>query len=417
MGGGGKGSSGKVEFAAYLEDVHEDWLGVSAAAGDKVDNSIVDIMNSLWTTSGSDNPNPYTESEAYDIEALVNEVLTQARKVTSSDGYLNSNATHTSRQLTALNEWSAIMNSVRGVIDSGNIVKSSLDITSLVSGIVTTAISKATAAALQTVTDSKTHTDTITTGAIDKALEVINSQTVKDSIAVFSESLEEEINLSKARFSAGMAEANAVMSSAFIFGNSNIENAKVKAIERFTTELINRLYNQVILAYITAATSLTAIETQTFTNLFNSNLRGQLPFNMVTEQVRESRLDLHVQLASNMMYANISNELQVPQMYAQTYATLMTALTQRDQEDVRLNAEEKMWDLKVYNAGVSVLGGMNTGGGSFVPEGASKTSSTIGGGLSGAMIGAQIGSMVPGIGTTIGAGVGAVLGAFAGASE
>lgn len=411
---GGGGSSGKVEFAAYLEEVHEDWLGVSPASGDSVDNSIVDIMNSLFTTDDANNPNPYSDAEAYDVESLVNEVLTQARKVTSSDGYLNSNESHSSRQLVALQEWSAIISAARGTIDSSSVAKSSIDITNLVSGIFTVAVSNATAAALQTVTDSKTNIDTIVDGAIEKALSVINSQPVKDSIAVFSESLEEETNLIKVRFSAGMAEANATMSSAFIFGNSNIENAKIKAIERFTTELVNRLYNQIILSYISSAINLTATEIQTFNNLFNSNLRGQLPFNMVTEQTRESRVDLHTQLVSNMMFGNIANELAVPQMYNQVYSNVMTAFTQRDQEDVRINAEDKMWDLKVYNAGVSVLGGMNTGGGTFVPESSSKTASTIGGALGGAALGAQIGSVVPGVGTAVGAGVGAVLGAFAG---
>lgn len=417
----GGGSAGKVEFAVYLENAHLEWLGGSEGTPQPIDNTIVDIMNSLFTTTEGVQPNPYTDAEAFNAKPLVDEILTQARKVTSSDGYLNSDATHTTRPLTALNEWSSIIASARGTIDSSSVSKVAEDITDLVSSIFTVAVANATAATLQTITDSKTHTDTIVDGAISKALDVINSQPVKDTIKVFSESISEETNTIKARFSAGMAEANATMSSAFIFGNSNIENARLKAIERFTTDLVNRLYNQVVLDYISSAVNLTTLETQSFSNLFNSNLRGQVPFNMQARQVRDSRVDLHTQLISNMMFANIANELMVPQMYAKALGISIIALSERDKENVRYEAEEKMWDLKVYNAGAGILGGMSTGGGTFIPEGASQVSSTISGALGGSFVGAKIGAEIgvaggP-IGATAGAGIGLVLGGIAGYNE
>lgn len=426
MGGGGKGSSGKVEFAAYLEDVHEDWLGVSSAAGDKVDNSIVDVMNSLFSTSvPATSPNPYTLAAALDSSDLVSEILTQARKTTSVSGYLNSDLDHSDRPNTAENEWLSMINAAQDVADNSIISKEEESITSLVESIFTVAVANATAATLQTITDSKTNVDTIVDGAIEKALSVINSQLVKDSIEVFSESLNEETNIIKSRFSAGMAEANATMSSAFIFGNSNIENSRIRAIERFTTDLVNRLYNQVILSYISSAMNLSTVETQSFSNLFNANLQGQIPFKMQRRQVRDARLDAGTQLMSNMLFANINNELAVPQMYKSVLGTAIVARDERVRENLRIDAEEKMWDLKVYNAGVSVLGGMNTGGGTFVPESASQGSSAVAGAIGGAITGAQIGALEGAkgapifgpAGAAIGAGIGLVLGGIAGFNE
>ncbi len=419
--GGGGGSAGEVGFAVYVENVHREWLGSTDDTAQAIDNSIVDIMNSLFTTETGEQPNPYTDVEAYDVKTYIDEVLEQARRVARATGYLP-DVDHTSRPSVAETEWSDMLFFAQDAIDNPNISKAAESITSLVSAILTVGVAGATAAALQAVTDSKGNIDTLVDGAIDKALEVINSQPVKDSIAVFSTSLEEEVNLTKARFSAGMAEANATMSSAFIFGNSNIENAKVKAIERFTTDLVNRLYNQVILSYLSSAINLTVSETQTFNNLFNANLRGQLPFTMQARQVRDARVDSHTQLLSNMLFANISNELVLPQMYNQTFGTAMVAMSERDKEDVRINAEDKMWDLKIYNLGTNVLGGMNTGGGQLIPEGTSQTASTIAGALGGVIAGAKIGGLTGAEGgalfgpwgAVIGAGIGLALGAYAG---
>ncbi len=433
--GGGGGSAGEVGFATYVENTHKEWLGI-AQVGDTAptmgDNDVVSIMKSLFSTPFVTTPNPYTNVSAYDpagvpggIGGFMEEVLTTARKVSGATGYLDTNIDHGDRPSVSETEWNSMLFYAQNAIDNPNISKAAENITSLVSSIVTVAITKATAAALQSVTDSKTNIDTIISGAIDKALEVINSQPVKDSIAVFSDSLQEEVNLTKARFSAGMAEINAVMSSAFIFGNSNIENAKVKAIERFTTDLVNRLYNQVILSYISSAINLTVTETQTFNNLFNSNLRGQVPFTMQARQTRDTRVDSHTQLLSNMLFANISNELVLPQMYNQVFGTSMIALSERDKEDVRINAEDKLWDLKVYNAGANILGGMNTGGGTLIPEGTSQTASTISGALSGAITGAAIGGIKGAeggaifgpAGSAIGAGIGLLLGGVAGFND
>ncbi len=422
--GPGGGSSGTVGFATYVENVHREWLGSTNDVAKAIDPDVVDVMNALFTTETGEQPNPYTEVAAYDVKSYVDEVLEQARRVARSTGYLP-DVDHTSRPSIAETEWSDMLFFAQDAVDNPDISKAAESITSLVSSILTVGIASATAAALQAVTDSKTNIDTIVDGAIDKALEVINSQPVKDSIAVFSDSLGEEVNLTKARFSAGMAEANATMSSAFIFGNSNIENAKVKAIERFTTDLVNRLYNQVILSYLSSAINLTVTETQTFNNLFNANLRGQLPFTMQARQVRDARIDSHTQLLSNMLFANISNELVLPQMYNQTFGTSMVAMSERDKEDVRINAEEKMWDLKIYQAGANILGGMNTGGGQLIPEGTSQTASTISGALSGVLAGAAIGglkgaeggAMFGPWGAAIGAGIGLALGAYAGFSS
>lgn len=66
-GGGGGGSSGKVDFPSYMKTIHEDWLHQS---GDKIDCSIVDIMNAAIGNS------PFTGLSAYDPTCEVNSIVT-----------------------------------------------------------------------------------------------------------------------------------------------------------------------------------------------------------------------------------------------------------------------------------------------------------------------------------------------------
>ena len=415
------GSSGEVGFADYMENVHREWLGSSVDFAEIINPSLVSIMSSILTipeASPGQQTNPYMIKSAYLVDNDMQVITNAYNDLISSGGYLTTRSHTGNRANQAQEDWDNILFHVQDKIDNPNITLSPVDISALVQTLVTSNIANATALALQVVIDSKSNADVIVTGAIDKALAVLNSQAVADSISVFSDNLLTEVNKTKSRFSAGMVDINAVMSSAFIFGNSNIEAQAVRSIAEFTNGLISALYNQVILAYIQMATNLSAQEVNGFNNIFVNNLRGQATSELQVRQVRDDRINQGTNLMSSMLFGNISNDLSRVTAAQNAYNTKAANFFIKDQEDLRISVEGLLWDMKVYQHGANVLGALNTGGGTFIPEGASQTSLSVAGGLAGglagATIGGTIGSVVPGVGTAVGAGIGAVIGLIGG---
>ncbi len=407
---GGGGSAGEVGFADYVETVHTDWIG-NATDSNAIDTTIPEVMNSLFTTAATENnPNPYFNSEAYDAETDMAAIVSAYTRLTDVDGYLHY-FDHTDRPAQTNVEFEALLNNVQNKIDATNITLSAIDISAIVQTLITKNLASSLAIALQTVSDSITNTDSIVDGAIAKALEVLNSQDITDTIKVFSDRISTEVNRIKGTFSAGMVDINAVMSSAFIFGNSNIEVQRVRSIAEFTNNLTTSLYNQVILTYIQSAVGLSSQELHAFNNVFVNNLNGEITSNLQARQVRDTRLDQDTGLASNMLFGNISNELARVTLAQNTYNTKALQLYTRDQEDLRINAESQIWDMKIYTGGAGILSSLNTGGGQFIPEGSSSTAQAASGVLAGSVAGATIGAKIGAAGGPIGALGGAVIGA------
>lgn len=418
---GGGGSSGEVGFADYMENVHRDWLAVAedgSTALEPVDITVPAVMNTLWDLEGytsENNPNPYAFLDAYDIDNDIIEMLRTYSNLKGSAGYLNTNEDKSGGALIAQTDWDQILQYVFPRIDNSDAVLSAVDISALVQTLITANVTNATAVALQAITDSKTNTDTIVDGAIQKALEVLNSQPIEDAITLFSNELTTEVNKIKSAFSGGMVDINAVMSSAFIFGNSNIETSRVRSIGTFTNNLISTLYSQVILSYIQTAVGFTAQELNAFNNIFVNNLKGDLTSKMQNRETRDKLVNEHTQLVSQMFFGHISNDMGLVTLGQNAYNAKIVQKNIQAQENVRLNSEEQLWNLKVYTGGANVLSSLNAGGGTLIPDGASQTSLAASGAIAGAVAGAKIGATSGPTNALIGAGIGLVAGGIAGA--
>lgn len=417
---GGGGSSGEVGFADYIEAVHTDWIGTGLTT-DEIDINLPAVMNSLFDQNQSSvsNPNPYAFASAYDLENDLIALVRPYGHLTGSGGYLNINANKNEGSLIAQEDWDQILQYVFPKIDNSGALLSAVDISAVVQTLVTANLTNAASIALQTITDAKTNTDTIVDGAIQKALEVLNSQPIEDAITLFSEQLNTEVNKIKSAYSGGMVDINAVMSSAFIFGNSNIETSRVRSIGDFTNNLMNSLYSQVILSYIQSALGLSAQELSAFNNVFVNNLSGEVSSKMQNRQTRDSLVDSHTQLISQMFFAHIANDMNLIPLAQNTYNTRIIQKNIEAQENLRINSESEMWNLKIYTGGANILSSLNAGGGTLIPDGATQTSLTASGALAGSVAGATIGLKAGGaaggpVGALIGAGIGLVLGGAAG---
>ena len=219
--------------------------------------------------------------------------------------------------------------------------------------------------------NEQTDWETIKDAVKIKVDSVIDDSYIDGLIDEYTEKVSMDYAQSHNNFSGGMAEINAINSSAYILGMSNIERQKRKDISTFRQNLI-------------------------------------YDFEKVKHQLYETGLTQVLSLYQLKLQMN------------STVATMLTdtnrlaAILKKEQyaKDLEIDRMDIMWKLEVMKQAGSVLAA--PGGGTYLPEKPSDIASAASGALSGAATGAAIGSVVPGVGTAIGAGVGALVGAFSG---
>lgn len=417
MGGKG-GSSGKVGFADYVEETHKDWLGHTAAAGDKVptDKSIVDVMNSLFSTGAAGSPNPYRDAEAFKPGGEDGESGDLGAVKSRYDTFAGLLSTLTSNLTGHRTAWGDDADVARGKIDESTFTPS-VNVTSKIAAIMTAASSAATQAIADVLESSPGQISTILEESISSALTVLESASIQSAVDEYEQSILGNVARAKSSFAGGMADVNAVSGSAFILGMAMIENERVANVNKFAANLALQIYQSHVSAHLQATLNLTAGQLEVFSRAFTGHVRSQIGFDMQIRQARDSMLNSAVQQLSQMLYNNVELERATTGMLADIKRATISAKHEWYQEDIRLDAEEKLWDLKIYNYGANILGGMNTGGGTFIPEGASKTASSLSAGLGGAVLGAKMGAIGGPVGAGVGALVGGIGGMLAGANE
>lgn len=414
MGGKG-GSAGTVGFADYVEAAHEDWLGITAGpVAQPIGTTIVDVMKSLFSTADpATNPNPYQSdsttvgdgagAQSYnpttDLDAVKSRYDTFANLLTSLTGNLVGHRT----------AWGGDADTARGKIDEESFTPS-VNVTSKIAAIVTAASSAATQAIADVLGDSPGQISTILEESISSALTILESAPIQSAVDEYEESISGNVARAKSSFAGGMADVNAVGGSAFILGMAMIENERVGSVNKFAANLALQIYQSHVSSHLRATLNLTAGQLEVFSRAFTGHVRSQIGFDMQIRQARDGMLNSATQQLSQMLYNNMGMEQAVTGLLLDIKRTAISAKHEWYQEDIRLDAEEKLWDLKIYNYGANILGGMNTGGGTFIPEGASKTASTASAALSGAVGGAIMGAKIGAAGGPIGATGGALIG-------
>jgi len=193
----------------------------------------------------------------------------------------------------------------------------------------------------------------------DQILEdLMNTSEVADLVSAEAERIDDDIETNiLPRFQVGMRNMGSVLTSTFIVGKSIIEDARVKAISKFSAELKYRL----------------------------------IP--VITE-----RWKAHLEWNKGVIM---------------TFGEIMKLYFLTDMDVSRHNyemlAKDGLWPFTVLDYERAALGALQ-GAGKTTTGTESSSGSALGGALSGAAAGAMIGSAVPGVGTGIGAAIGGVLG-------
>lgn len=309
------------------------------------------------------------------------------------------------------------------------------------------------------IQDSLTMSKDVITTAIDVAEQSVGSTVVDNMTEVFRQKALSEHLRAINSFAGGMADINAVNSSAFVIGLALQESDFARRVSDFRAQIELQIHSQVIEKYVESfsrviasyielferrsAQYLEAYKAQISTTLqifmqsmpeylksFLQSYISHVSTNTDTSKnyfsgIIQARLSeanqkqafVNNQLAklSSMRTDKLNARKAVAALASDVGRVRIVAKNEEYERNLEYDFKSANWDIELFQKGSNVLSAVT---GSVVSDAGkpSKTQSVLGGMAAGAALGAEIGTAVPGTyGTAIGAGVGAVVGGVAGA--
>jgi hypothetical protein len=204
------------------------------------------------------------------------------------------------------------------------------------------------------IIDGNIITDTYITADINAFADVLDDQITNDVLP---------------RFEAGMRDINAVMSSAFVIGRSNIEGMRDRDVAKYGTDLRVKM------------------------NLQRNDLIAKSTDRMLSDLMQRVTLEQAV--------ASLSIEAK---------RIHIVAMKEKTDQNVKFDEADAQWDLEVFQYGANLMASIGGGTVSNNQKQLTSGQSALSGALSGAAVGAQVGG-VPGalVGGIIGLGAGLLL--------
>lgn len=135
---------------------------------------------------------------------------------------------------------------------------------------------------------------------------------------------------------------------------------------------------------------------------------------VAVDDARRQNIMRSAEMMVQMLYANVDSHQRATHLKGEINRVGIAAKREQLEEDLGIDVEDRLWDVKLYEHLGSFLGSI--GGGSPTPDSPKRSlGSTVGGVISGVAAGAAVGAKfgtaaMPGLGTAIGAGIGGILG-------
>lgn len=367
--GGGGGSSGQVAYPAYLSGIQSDWLSKGDEMGvgaDEIEKSITAVMNSALGSS------PWLGASAYDPSGPIA--------------------------------------SYEAAVDMFAAMLAGVDFPSLWESFFTTAKTVTGEPTDLVIADIAAIGDLVVTDAAD----ITDAEIVLD-VTAFANQLDDEI-LTRVlpRFRRGMQDINAVVSSSFAIGESNIEGFRDRDVSRHSSALrvTAALKNadigmanmgkdvQVGIANLGKDSEIAIV------NMKKDVQVGEINTKSMTDYVRLYFAGADILLKSTIQ--NIAFEESYARIMIEGNRIKIVALKEENDVNNTIGEEDALWDLGVFQAGANLLAGAGGGvAGSKTSNKPNVAMSVLGGAMSGAAAGAAI---APPYGAAVGAVLGAAMG-------
>lgn len=236
--------------------------------------------------------------------------------------------------------------------------------------------------------------------ALEEASDILEGSALKDMRDTYEREVKRTFIQAMSRMAAGMADINAVNSSAFVFGMANIEMEMTNNIDGFVAQQGKEVLNQYVQAFLTT---------------FNIHMRDYLVLKAAKHHSRDSMLIGGVGQMTSMLATNLGAGQAAAHLQTEINRIRHVAKLQEHQAQLNIDQADGLWDIKLHQHGANMLAA--AGGAAMIPAEMPKGQQVIGGASAGAGIGATVGSVVPGVGTAIGAGIGAGVGAIVSAFD
>lgn len=311
----GAGASGKVDFPQYMKSFHEAWLGTKSG-GFSVSTLIAAMQES---------PSPYYNEASYDPSPDIN------RMQNRYDGY--------------------------------NASVASLDYDADWANMVDTAVTKASGNVFPLVDPHANMSTTALQDILSDVAQAVNSSGIQSIMDAHEARAVARQQRSIARFTAGMADANAVLSSAFAIGLALRESEAENEVAEFDARLNHEIVSSMLSGALDSLYKGTTLRAE---------YKNRLIVDGINHMIQLQQGDISAMNAAASLQTEISR---------------ITAVLKKEQkaDDLEIDVNDATWDLFLLQHGGNFLSAIN--GAPMIPKGLTKTQSAVGGALSGAAIG------------------------------
>jgi len=396
---GAGGSAGKIDFPTHMKEIHQRWFDYTGTgSGNPLYTRTMHDLIELYTKDAGQNPFlsvSYT-SPASRLTDVNNELVEFDNKV---------DALSESTDLTT-----AFTQSLARV-DTANVLKTiptatifSDTLTAVNSALATMDIDGMSANAIA-------NTDAIISQAVAQMIALADDTVIAAAVTEFYNKNQLQQGRILRRYAQGMADVNAVQSSAFFFGMAILEAENSRQTAEYSTQLRLQLSRDVLLSYVDAYKTHLASELEktirSFVPLYTANLNTRLESEVRMKAARDALFQASLQQWVQMLYNNINSHQAVVASFNTAKATAITATAEHEGNVADLNEKMAEWYFRVYQYGGSLFGAIN-GSSAVVPARPTKGQSVLAGAAAGMAAGAALGPKGAVAGAVIG-GLGALI--------
>ncbi len=326
---GGGGQSGKIEYASYLQNVHDNWLtGEANADHDIMATSINDMMNAAVLGD-----NPYTSptnSNPDAVNGLIDRMEVEIAKIISNTATLDEE-----------NNWNSFNDSITTQI-TATIINNNSDAAYV----------------------DNSDTDDATVNAEIAANDAIIDSRITTTILP--------------RFQAGMQDINAVVSSAFVVGQSNIESEGQLDKDKFAADIRLKSYMLGFEGILKRDLQINEINESRSKRVTARDIQHN-------EMIMTGTKDVIGMLINRLEFIKIGTHYRIE-------GDRIIFLMRQEYEERVVDWDEKdeVWDMSMYQYGVNVMASIS-GAAATARGGAPSTmQKALGGALSGIAVGAAV---------------------------
>jgi len=345
---GGGSAAGTVEYPTYIKEIQGDWLAssdpsvvgrISITSG----YTMVDLLNTAFAAN-----TPYYGETAYNPDSYLSPVQTQFTTFKTK-----------AEALSEQTDWGDFVDTIVAKADASGTF-STVDILDSLSTAVSDALS-----------------------AISTAL---SSQPITDAVDGYESEQTPRFMRSVSRFTASLAEVNAVQTTSFGMGLALMESEFNNDVNKFEADL----------------------KMETFKDILIPSIQAHVQAELAKRGYRDAFIAQSVQSISQLLNMRVSSLNSAASLLAEINRMAVVAKKEENDMNIELDVRDALWDLELYQHGSNLMAAAPGGVGSSAKQNLSTAQSA----LSGALAGASVGVALGGWGAAAGAAVGGILGAF-----